>query len=205
MSKVQDFNTSEATDAYIQSGLVKVMSEAITNLAAEVFSADNTKPLSKQTILDFGSGAGFNAFALLRAGAGKVVLANTAKTMLDRAEKLMAEADDLDETKTSTIVISQNPHELAQELPQEVDSILAAFVLHYIPEQDIGAIVSELGHSMKPGGRMLVTDIPAVFGIGPGSRILAALDAESTIQVTKHTWHWNRVPWSAFECVRILE
>jgi len=105
------------------------------------------------TVLDLGSGAGFDTLLAARqvGPSGRVIAVDMTKTMLEKAR---AGAAMLGLTNVDTRV------GYAEELPAgdgEVDVVISNGVINLTPDKV--ATLSEIGRVLKPGGRIQIGDI----------------------------------------------
>jgi ubiquinone/menaquinone biosynthesis C-methylase UbiE len=104
------------------------------------------------TVLDLGCGPGFFTIALANMldGSGKVIAADLQQGMLDKVSKKikgtqLEQRIELHKCGESKIGVTQN-----------VDFVLAFYMLHEVPDQD--RLLSELKSILKPGGKIYIIE-----------------------------------------------
>lgn len=106
----------------------------------------------KETILDFGCGAGVDTLiaAKMTGNKGKVIGIDIIPEML---EKAIENKDLLGLTNVDFIISQGDKLEFADEC---FDTIISNSVINLVPEKEI--ILKELYRCMKPGGKLLLVD-----------------------------------------------
>jgi len=113
-----------------------------------------------ETVLDLGSGAGFDAFlAAKRVGeSGKVIGVDMTPEMVEKAR-----------TNAEKLNMSNVDFRLGEieRLPVEdnsVDAVISNCVINLSPDKS--AVFGEIYRSLKPGGRIIISDILS-YGVIP--------------------------------------
>ena len=141
----------EALD-YSEEDLLSRLGEANLGLGCgNPISMADLKP--GETVLDLGSGAGFDAFLTAKAvgEAGKVIGVDMTPEMVQNAR-----------TNAEKLNISNVEFRLGEieKLPvsdSSVDVVISNCVINLSP--DISAVFGEISRSLKPGGRIIISDI----------------------------------------------
>ncbi len=145
--------TTAALAGYASETLEGIPSDAVSNS----FGCGNPLALAEveagSTVLDLGSGAGIDILLAARhvGPGGRVIGVDMTDEMLDRARRNIAESG------LTNVEVRKG---IIEDLPVEsgtVDWVISNCVINLSPEKD--RVFAEITRALKPGGRMLVSDI----------------------------------------------
>jgi len=133
-----------------------------------------------ETVLDLGSGAGFDAFLAARevGAAGHVIGVDMTDEMLERARANAASSD------ATNVEFRKG---LIEALPVDdasVDAVISNCVINLVPDK--AAVYREVARVLRPGGRVVVSDVvldaPLPAGVAASAEALTGCVAGASLR-----------------------
>ncbi len=169
------YDTSVDDATFPFTGYEKVLDEAIAQ--AELWDGARA--------LDVGTGTGNLAARLLAGGCGEVWGADFSEEMLTRARQKAPEAH---------FVRANLLEAWPDELPEQFDRIVSAYVFHEFDLETKLRLIGELNARLKPRGRLVIADIA----------FTTAEDREAAHRRWAGLWNEDEYYWAADEAIAAL-